>query len=223
MISLLKSPSLVVLTIVSYFLLSMSACGPTASTAHLDKYDELEFADRAVFNRGFDDTFDAAIHSLQSMGYTIVVSDRSTGLLTAEQETSDVLPEERKAGYVDESPSFWTIVVIVLSILLIVGIVVLLAKGCEGDSESDREQERGRDEGGVHVELGGEDETYRYVLTLNLREIEEEGTEVVVGAARITRDPDTFTRTSQTISNKYINHSVFDAIESHLTEMERRD
>lgn len=199
--------SIVSLAAAAFLTWVFAACGSsTRAATELDKYDAYEYADMAEFNRPYQETYRAAIASLEEMGFTITLTDEASGDIEAESGTRALRPEE--TGEVVETektgPGFLEVLVRV-----VVAILVFVTGGDVDDYDDAVDQ---------HPDSSPE-VFYVYVLALNVG-LEESGlTSVTVGASRYDYEDGDLIG-SVTLENKYLNHSLFDKIEEYLQRFE---
>ena len=204
----------------SFILYSASGCGPSQSTRHLDKYDDRAYADIATFSFSKDRVYQSAIIALQQKGYVVTLSDPQTGLINGEIQNSIVIPEEQKAAEQSEKPSAGSILIAILGVIFLFGIIAWLVNSSDSSNSSGENDKRER-----HREpyYSPAEETkilsYRYIVTLNLAPLGMDSTEVVISAVR-TELENGSVASSGRIENKYLNYSIFEAIQARL-EMEK--
>lgn len=200
--------SAVYVTTAAFLLYSLSSCASSSRPAtELEKYDDYEYADQATFNRPYGETYRAAVASLEKMGFTISLTDENTGELQAEAGTTALRPEE--TGIAVESDKEESGDGVLAAIVLVLLAIIMFFAGGESDDAM---------EVATHEPVSRT--VYVYVVALELRALDTESTIITVGASRYDYEGDELVG-SVRLENKYLNHSLFDRIEEHLTRSDR--
>ena len=200
----------------SFILYTAAGCGSGQSTRHLDKYDERPYADIATYSFSKDQVYKSAIIALQQKGFVVTLSDPQTGLMNGELENSDVIPEDQKAAEQRDKPSTGSILIAILGIIFLFGIIAWLASASDSSdaSKDSDKRERHRE---PYYSPPAETKTlsYRYVVTVSLAPYGMDSTEVVISAVR-TEMENGGVGSSVRMENKYLNYSIFEAIQNRL-------
>jgi hypothetical protein len=196
------------LAAVAIVALTLAACTSSTRTAtELEKYDDYAYADVATFNRPYQDTYQAAIASLEEMGFTITLTDETSGAIEAESGTRALRPEETGVVVVEEEsggPGFFEVLVRV-----VVAVLVFITGGDMDDYSDAVDQHPEPAPQTFHV----------YIMALAVQSEEPGQTTVAVGASRDDYEDADLVR-SVVLENKYLNHSLFDKIEEYLKSFE---
>ena len=201
----LRYPPVVVLTAAIFLAYSFFSCSTgSESTKDLEKYDSYDFADEATFNRPYDETYRAAVASLEDMGFVIATSDERAGEIQGEHEADELRPEERRdAETTDDSGGP---IVGILAAIAFAIVMLFVTPGCESERE---------DASTSPMDENEPERTYIYVVTLSLRSSDPETTTVSLGTARFDYDDGELVRRVD-LENKYLNHGLLDRVEAHL-------
>jgi hypothetical protein len=201
--------------LISFLLYSLFGCSSEPSTKHLDKYDDRVYADLATYQSSRESVYRAAVFGLQQKGYVITLSDPQTGLISGEVQSAQPLAEEFKAAKMSEEPSSGNILITILGIVFLFGIIAWLASS--SDSNNDKEKEkRSRNEPHYH-DSPTETKTlsYKYVVSLTLATVDSASTKMRISAVRTSFENGGVT-SSGLVENKYLNYSIFEAIQHQL-------
>lgn len=207
---------LVPIILASFVLYTTAGCGSSQSTQHLDKYDDRPYVDIATYSFSKDQVYKAAVIALQQRGYVVTLSDPQTGLINGELQNPIVIPEEQKAAEQSGKPSPASILIAILGVIFLFGIIAWLANSSDSSDSSSENNQRDR-----HREPydppPAETKTlsYRYIVTLNLAPYAMDSTEVILSAVR-TELENGSVASSGRIENKYLNYSIFEAIQAQL-------
>ncbi len=193
-----------------------AGCGTTQPTQHLDKYDGRPYADIATYPASKDDVHKATALALQQKGFVVTLSDPVTGLMNGELENPAIIPEEQKSNEQYEKASTGDILLGILGIIFIFGIIGWLVGSSEDDSSehNKREKERHR-EPYYSPPVEPKTSSYRYVVALTLTAYGTDSTEVAISAVRAQLENGSVVSSGR-MENKYLNYSIFEAIQSRL-------
>lgn len=203
------------LVLVSFLVYSTFGCSTEPSTKHLDKYDDRVYADLATYQSSRESVYRAAILGLQQKGYVITLSDPQTGLMSGEVQSAQPIAEEFKAEKMAEEPSGGNVLIAILGIVFLFGIIAWLASSSD-TQENKEEDKRSRTESHYH-EPPAETKSmsYKYVVSLSLKTVDSVSTEVRISAVRTSFENGNVSG-SGLLENKYLNYSVFEAIQRQL-------
>lgn len=202
-------PALVHTTVVVFLAYTFACCSSSSKTTDgLEKYDGYDYADEASFNRSYEETYRAALGSLEDMGFTITVGDEGSGEIRAEDQRTELRPEEER---VTEQSGNSDVGFLEILAAVVLAIVMFFISGDTSTSDEDQSEDW-KDEGTPRKD-------YVYVMTLKVLPAGPESATVTVVASRFDYE-DAELVGSKDLENKYLNHRLFDRIEELLTAAE---
>ena len=198
---------------------SVTGCGSSNQAVNIySQYDTHEFSEEQTFNAAKETVFTAALRALENRGYVLTLSDPVAGIMTAEHNTENILPEERQTlehqqYHEDHSNAFLTF----LGIILFVGI---LAKMISSSHEGSEDQSAGQKSCSqqnlpIHNEYG-----LRYTTTISLTTMSTTSTVARISVIKMELENGTV-KNSFKLYNKYLNYFLFDEIHLQVNLAQR--
>ena len=202
---------------VCFTLHSLFGCSSSkATSAYLDNYKDEPYVDTAGFVGHKDDIYKAAIGALQSKRYLITASDTATGRITAELNRISILPEDRKdtEEKAKSGAEGSNVIVAILGIILVVGIIAMILHSTSSNNETSQSISSSESSESTESIESSESTTnsFTYIVTISMAPLGSDSTEVRIDALRTDfENGNTLSRTP--LSNRYLNYSIFDAID----------
>ncbi|MBI3766579.1 MAG: hypothetical protein HY277_08800 [Ignavibacteriales bacterium] len=211
--------SLAIIVAVCVLMYSVVGCGPsTSGLKPLDKYDPLPYADAATFSVSSASLCRAATLCLQHKGYVLDSNNVKTGVMLAEITSSRVIPEEEKehperVGGSTTGSALLTF----LGIILVVGLVAMLVSSPPKDAERDSEDTSSTEEDShpAPTPTTPATVTYKYVVNLVTTSLSDTTSDLRIEVTKMELENGEV-RSSMPFENKYLNYSIFDAIQEEL-------
>jgi hypothetical protein len=220
-----------------YSIVGCSSAGQ--STKYLDKYDSMPFEDAIVVKASVDAAYKASINVLQKRGYMLTLSDPKTGIANLELNSPRILPEdEKKAQAEDKGLTTGQIILIAVAVVLVVGIIYLIASSSDDSKDKDKKDDNTKNNKNDHPHDNGHHfvpplgpfvspfadacvtapspkPSFLYIVSVTTTALTDSTTEVYLSTERLDlQNGDVLN--SQRFENKYLNYSIFDAIDNEF-------
>lgn len=195
--------------IIAVTLTTVSGCASGGNTLPLLKeYEGSSYKNKEVYNYNIDEVFKAAVETMHQKGYVVTMSDSYAGLLTAEYNCENLLPEEMAA--LEKNQAQATCITI-LGIVLVFGLIAIIISSLSSKSSSSSE---------TTVYNDSYDSTpivksNRYQLTFTFTALDKNKTEVSLNVIKSVVENGT-TVSQNLLENKFLNNGIFKKIDEKL-------
>jgi len=183
------------------------ASGGSSLTA-LKEFEGSVYKNKEIYNYNIDEVFKVATESLHEKGYVITLSDSYAGLLTAEYNCQNLLPEEM--AELEKNQTQATCITI-LGIVLIFGLVAMLISSTSGSSSSGDSKNYDSDSYNSDYTV----KSNRYQLTFTFTALDKNKTEVSLNVIKSVVENGT-TVSQNILENKFLNNGIFKKIDERL-------
>ena len=200
------------LLIFSIMLTTITGCaGSSNSTAYIKEFEGTSYKNREVYNYNKNEVFWATVDALKEKGYQVTLSDSNAGMLTAEYNSANLLPEEMAALSKNQAQATCATI---LGIVLVVGLFVVIIKALSSSSSSSSTYDSGC-QNSESYNSESKVTSNKYQLTFSFMSLAEEQTEVSLSVIKSVVENGT-TVNQNLLENKYLNNGIFKKIDEIL-------
>lgn len=201
------------LLIFSIMLTTITGCaGSGNSNVYIKEFEGTSYKSREVYNYNKNEVYWATVDALKEKGYQVMLSDSNAGMLTAEYNSANLLPEEMAELSKNQAGATCATI---LGIVLVVGLIVVIIKALSSNSSSSSSSCDSGYQNSDSYYSESKVISNKYQLTFSFMSMAEEQTEVSLSVIKSVVENGTTVK-QNLFENKYLNNGIFKKIDEIL-------